>query len=115
MTPDLSVSATAATTTIAAMKTAAATTLSQLHQASPTGTHSTAITEDPVGILSGAATERWILQRLHSRTVLVHIYRCISKQIHYKTPLSHNGYLKSLGIYENYITLSGKKQLTFLH
>jgi hypothetical protein len=26
--------------------------------------------------------------------------------MHYKTPLSHNGYLKSLEIYENYITLS---------
>jgi hypothetical protein len=31
---------------------------------------------------------------------------CISKQMHYKTPLSHNGYTKSLGIYENYISLS---------
>jgi hypothetical protein len=26
--------------------------------------------------------------------------------MHYKTPLSHNGYMKSLTIYENYITLS---------
>ncbi len=32
-------------------------------------------------------------------------YRCISKQMHYKTPFSHNGYMKSLEIYENYITL----------
>jgi hypothetical protein len=28
-------------------------------------------------------------------------YRCISIQMHYKTPLSH---MKSLEIYENYIT-----------
>ncbi len=27
-------------------------------------------------------------------------YRCISKQMHYKSPLSHNGYMKSLEIYE---------------
>jgi hypothetical protein len=33
-------------------------------------------------------------------------YRCISKQMHYKTLLSPNGYMKSLEIYENYITLS---------
>jgi hypothetical protein len=33
-------------------------------------------------------------------------HRCISKQMHYKTPLSHNGYMKSLEIYEKYITLS---------
>jgi hypothetical protein len=33
-------------------------------------------------------------------------YICISKQVHYKTPLSHNGYMKSLEIYENFITLS---------
>ncbi len=33
-------------------------------------------------------------------------YRCISKQILYKTLFSHNSYMKSLEIYENYITLS---------
>jgi hypothetical protein len=33
-----------------------------------------------------------------------HIRR-ISEQMHYKTPFSHNGYKKSLEIYENYITL----------
>jgi hypothetical protein len=35
--------------------------------------------------------------------------------MHYKTPLSHNGYMKSLENYENFIhsVLSGKKQ-TFL-
>jgi hypothetical protein len=32
-------------------------------------------------------------------------YRCISKPRHYKIPSSHNGYMKSLGFYENYITL----------
>ncbi len=32
-------------------------------------------------------------------------HRCISKQMHYKTPYSHNGYTKSLEFYENYITL----------
>jgi hypothetical protein len=28
-------------------------------------------------------------------------YRCISKQMHYKTPFSHNVYMKSLELYEN--------------
>jgi hypothetical protein len=32
-------------------------------------------------------------------------YWCISKQMHYYTPFSHNGYMKSLEFYENYITL----------
>jgi hypothetical protein len=32
-------------------------------------------------------------------------YRCIYKQMPYKTPISHNGNMKSLEIYENYITL----------
>ncbi len=31
--------------------------------------------------------------------------RCISKQMRYKTPFSHNVYMKSLEIYENYFTL----------
>jgi hypothetical protein len=31
----------------------------------------------------------------------------------YKTPLSHNGYMKSLEIYENYITLFFLKKQTF--
>jgi hypothetical protein len=30
---------------------------------------------------------------------------CISKQMHYKTPFSHNSYMKSLEFYENYIIL----------
>jgi hypothetical protein len=40
-------------------------------------------------------------------------YRCISKQMHCKTPFSHNGYMKSLEFYENYITLvcPGKNKL----
>jgi hypothetical protein len=33
------------------------------------------------------------------------IHRYISKQMHYKTPFSHNGCMKSLEYYENYITL----------
>jgi hypothetical protein len=33
------------------------------------------------------------------------IHPCISKQMHYKTPFTHNSYMKSLEIYENYITL----------
>jgi hypothetical protein len=37
-------------------------------------------------------------------------YRCISKQMHYKTPFSHNGYMKSLEFYENYITLFCKEK-----
>jgi hypothetical protein len=32
-------------------------------------------------------------------------YSRTSKQMHYKTTLSHNGFMKSLEIYENYITL----------
>jgi hypothetical protein len=32
-------------------------------------------------------------------------YRCISKQLHYKTPFIHKGYMKSMEFYENYITL----------
>ncbi len=32
-------------------------------------------------------------------------YRCISKQMHQKTPFSHNCYMKSLEFYENYFTL----------
>jgi hypothetical protein len=39
-------------------------------------------------------------------------YRCIYKQMHYKKPFSH---MKSLEIYENYITLfcSGKIKLFY--
>jgi hypothetical protein len=32
-------------------------------------------------------------------------YQCISKQMHYKTLFSHNGYMKSLEFYEKYISL----------
>jgi hypothetical protein len=41
-------------------------------------------------------------------------YRCISKQMHYKTPFSHNGYMKSLEIYENNITLFCLEKTNFL-
>ncbi len=42
-------------------------------------------------------------------------YRCISKQMHYKTPFSHNCYMKSLEFYKNYITLFClEKKLAFL-
>jgi hypothetical protein len=34
--------------------------------------------------------------------------------MHYKTPLSHNGYMKSLEIYENYIILSYPEKINFL-
>jgi hypothetical protein len=40
-------------------------------------------------------------------------YRCTSKQMHYKTPFSCKGYLKSLEFYENYITLFCLKKKTF--
>jgi hypothetical protein len=40
-------------------------------------------------------------------------YRCISKQMHYKTLFSHNGYMKSLEFDENYITLVARKKQTF--
>ncbi len=33
--------------------------------------------------------------------------------MHYKTPFSHNGYMKSLEIYENYITLFCLEKQTF--
>ncbi len=32
--------------------------------------------------------------------------------MHYKTPFSHNGYMKSLEFYENYITLFCLKKKT---
>jgi hypothetical protein len=32
-------------------------------------------------------------------------YQCISKQMHYKTPFSHNGYMKKLEFYEKYISM----------
>jgi len=33
--------------------------------------------------------------------------------MHYKTPFSHNGYMKSLEFYENYITLFCLKKKLF--
>jgi hypothetical protein len=33
--------------------------------------------------------------------------------MHYKTPFSHNGYMKSLEVYENYITLSRMEKKLF--
>jgi hypothetical protein len=41
-------------------------------------------------------------------------YRCISKQMQHKTPFSHNGYMKSLEIYENFINLFCLEKKTFL-
>jgi hypothetical protein len=40
-------------------------------------------------------------------------YKCISKEMQYETPFSHNGYMKSLEIDENNITLFclGKNKL----
>ncbi len=52
----------------------------------------------------GAATQRWILEPAALQNGAC-AYRCISKKMHYKTPVSHNGYMESLEIYENYITL----------
>ncbi len=40
-------------------------------------------------------------------------YRCISKQMHYKTLFSHKAYMKSLEIYKNYITLFCLEKQTF--
>ncbi len=45
-----------------------------------------------------------MLQQLHSKTVLAQI-SAFQNKMHYKTPYSHNGYMKSLELYENYITL----------
>jgi hypothetical protein len=46
-------------------------------------------------------------------------YRCISKQMHYKTPFSHKSYMKSQEFYKNFITLfcleKKKKFLTILY
>ncbi len=44
-------------------------------------------------------------------------YRCISKQMHYKTPFSLNGYMKNLEFYESYIILFclGKKAFCQYH
>ncbi len=41
-------------------------------------------------------------------------YQCISKQMHYKTPFSHNGFIKSLEFYEKYITLFYLEKKNFL-
>ncbi len=57
-----------------------------------------------VYILNGAATKQWILQQLQSKNGAC-THRCIFKQMHYETPFLHNGYMKSLEFYENYITL----------
>ncbi len=32
-------------------------------------------------------------------------YQCISNLMHHKTPFSHNGYMRSLELYQNYISL----------
>ncbi len=59
----------------------------------------------------GAATLQWILQHLHSKTVLAHIgafpKKCTTKHS------SYNGFMKSPEFYENYITLVCQKQKTF--
>jgi hypothetical protein len=41
-------------------------------------------------------------------------YQCISKQMHYITRFSHNGYMKSLEFYENNITLFYLEKNNFL-
>jgi hypothetical protein len=45
--------------------------------------------------------------------VLAHIGAFISKQVHYKTPFLHNGYMKSLEFYEKLHNsiLSGKNNV----
>ncbi len=43
----------------------------------------------------------------------LHTCQCISKQMHYKTPFSHKGYMKSLEFYGNYITLFCLEKQTF--
>jgi hypothetical protein len=62
---------------------------------------------------NGAATVRWFLQQLHSKIVAC-TYRYISKQMYFKTPFSHNGCMKSLEFYENYITLVCLEKRNFL-
>jgi hypothetical protein len=52
-------------------------------------------------LLFGAATLRWILQQLHSKTVLA----LIGVFPNNKTPFSHNNYMKSMEFYDNYMTL----------
>jgi hypothetical protein len=41
-------------------------------------------------------------------------YQCISKQMHYRKPISHKGYKKSLEFYEKYITLFYLEKTEFL-
>ncbi len=64
---------------------------------------------EPLLIFSISLTHRCCYITVHSATTGLQndvcIYRCISKQMHYKTPFSPNGYMKSLEFYENYITL----------
>ncbi len=60
---------------------------------------------------AGAATWRWILQQLRSKTVLAPIGAFPNKYT-LKTPFSHNGYIRSLEFYENYhFVLSGQNKL----
>ncbi len=42
-------------------------------------------------------------------------YWCISKQMHYKTPFSHNCYTKSLEFYDNYIPLFWLEKKKFFY
>jgi hypothetical protein len=42
------------------------------------------------------------------------IYRCISKQMHYETPFSHNGYMKILEYYKTTSLLFSLEKTNFL-
>jgi hypothetical protein len=52
----------------------------------------------------GASTKRWILQQLHSETVVAHI-GAFPNKCTIKYPLQTTAYMKSLEFYVNYITL----------
>ncbi len=59
-----------------------------------------------------AATLRWILSQLHSKTVLAHI-GAFPNKCTIKHPFSHNSYMKNLEFYQNYITLFCLEKLIF--
>jgi hypothetical protein len=65
-------------------------------------------------LLQGAATQGWILEQLHSITVLAHSGAFPNKYTVKQTPFSHNGYMKSLEFYENLITLFCLEETNFL-
>jgi len=61
---------------------------------------------------NGAATQRWILQQLHSKTVLAHISAFQNKCMHYNTLFTQRLHEKSgILLKQNHSVLSRKNKL----